>query len=405
MTWLKNLNPTIPPSPTVERHVPVLDGLRGVASFWVLLAHVQMLSGLPYTPILSWGGLAVDLFMLISGFLMTHQYMLRREREPWEQPASWGKFWLRRFFRIAPLYYVMLFASLAAGAYLWNMREILGALYEPAMTLPERYLDTSVGNIFMHMSMLFGFVPHYAFRTPLPDWSIGLEMQFYFFFPFLILLCQRIGLIAAGVLAMGACLALWALFPTYFAAFAMPAFLPIKLYVFFIGIWVASSRVVGSMRLPLVVAVLTCVGSYIATGYTEAIARLLMVVGFFYLFDNGTLPRIPGIDTLRAGVVRLCSARPAVFLGDTSYAVYLVHLLVLMPVAGNFALREWYRDLGQWDRFALCFAVSTPIIYALAWALHVCVERPGIAAGRAVVQWPGFGGAVRMRRAPTDGPV
>ncbi|MFA9441833.1 acyltransferase family protein [Uliginosibacterium sp. sgz301328] len=405
MTWIKQLNPTIPADAQVARHVPVLDGLRGIASFWVLLAHVQMLSGLRYTPVLSWGGLAVDLFMLISGFLMTHQYMLRRDREPWEARSSWSRFWLRRFFRIAPLYYVMLFVSLAAGAYLWNMREILGALYEPAVTLPERYLDMGFGNVFMHLSFLFGMVPHYAFRTPLPDWSIGLEMQFYFVFPFLILLCQRIGIVAAGLLSIGACLALRALIPGYFEGFAMPAFLPIKLYMFFIGMWAASARVTGSMRTPFVVAVLICFGTYLGTGLTEALARLLMVVGFFYLFDNGSLWRIPGVDKVRAAVVRVCSSRPAVFLGDTSYAVYLVHLLVLMPVAGNFALRAGYRNLAEWERFGLCFVIATPIIYALAWVLHLCIERPGISMGRSVVEGVSRAWLPRMRRAPTDGSV
>jgi len=53
-------------------HIGVLDGLRGFAAFWVLLSHVSILAGMPAVPVLSWGGSAVDLFMMISGFLMTH---------------------------------------------------------------------------------------------------------------------------------------------------------------------------------------------------------------------------------------------------------------------------------------------------------------------------------------------
>ena len=93
-------------------HLPWLDGLRGFAALWVLVSHAQILSGMRGIPVLSWGELAVDLFMLLSGFLMAHHYVLRQEKEPWDAKATFYTFWLRRFFRIAPLYYFLLFFAL-----------------------------------------------------------------------------------------------------------------------------------------------------------------------------------------------------------------------------------------------------------------------------------------------------
>ena len=42
-----------------------------------------------------------------------------------------------------------------------------------------------------HFTFLFGFIPRYAASTHIPDWSIGLEMQFYLFFPFIAILLIR----------------------------------------------------------------------------------------------------------------------------------------------------------------------------------------------------------------------
>ena len=84
-----------------------LDGLRGFASLWVLVGHAMFLTGYKVM-ILAEPDLAVELFIIISGFLMTFHYQARQAREPWTAPDTWRIFWVRRFFRIAPLYYVCL---------------------------------------------------------------------------------------------------------------------------------------------------------------------------------------------------------------------------------------------------------------------------------------------------------
>jgi peptidoglycan/LPS O-acetylase OafA/YrhL len=91
-----------------------LDGLRGSAALWFLLGHACQLSG-AHIPIVSQPDLGVDLFIVLSGFLMAYQFTVRQEREPWSEAGSWLKFWTRRFFRIAPLYYILLIVSLLLG--------------------------------------------------------------------------------------------------------------------------------------------------------------------------------------------------------------------------------------------------------------------------------------------------
>ena len=96
------------------RRVECLDGLRGVAALWVLLGHMMILTGFRL-PLMSKPDLGVDLFILLSGFLMMFQYRLRAGREDWNAPGTWTAFWTRRFFRLAPLFYVTLAAAQIAG--------------------------------------------------------------------------------------------------------------------------------------------------------------------------------------------------------------------------------------------------------------------------------------------------
>jgi peptidoglycan/LPS O-acetylase OafA/YrhL len=82
------------------------------------------------------------------------------------------------------------------------------------------------------------------------------------------------------------------------------------------------------------------------------------------------------------------------FMGEVSYGVYLLHLIVMLPVAALVA-----SNLGTGApsalRAGLCLAIVLPLAYGGAWLLLVTVERPGIALGRQVVT--GFG----IRRRPT----
>lgn len=381
-----------------QTHLPWLDGLRGLAAFWVLASHVQILSGLRDLPVLSWGGIAVDLFMLLSGFLMAHNYFLRREAEPWSEPRTFFLFWLRRFFRIAPLYYLLLIIAVGIGSMLADDRSAIAAIWPNTATPLRRYLDDSVINFLAHFSFAFGFMPDYAFRTALPDWSIGLEMQFYLVFPFVMLAVLRLGAYAATFGALVLCVAAWFLFPAYFASFEMPAFIAMKLCVFMAGMWIAIGRQNGTMTRALVAALAMMVvwalaGRHLHAGEPriQIICRLLIVAGMFYLMNDGSLP---GSALLARPIQALrgwLSGRVARFLGDTSYCTYLLHLLILLPVAGALAGRTGYVALPAPLRFLLCLALVLPPVYLISWALFRTVETYGIHLGRKAVKVIGGG--------------
>jgi peptidoglycan/LPS O-acetylase OafA/YrhL len=118
------------------RHLPVLDGLRAVAVLLVLWCHVPLATaGYPEWlrtahTLVGPGGTGVELFFVLSGFLITR--ILIREREQ-QVPVRW--FLLRRILRIFPIYYLLLLVMLVvqpsaeigwAACYLMNLRELFG---------------------------------------------------------------------------------------------------------------------------------------------------------------------------------------------------------------------------------------------------------------------------------------
>lgn len=367
-------------------HLPWLDGLRGGAALWVMLSHIQILTGMKAVPILAWGDLAVDLFMMLSGFLMAHHYIQRSKHEPWDTSRTAYVFWIRRFFRIAPLYYVMLIAAFALGPMLGDYRSAIASVWPDTATPAARYFDQSVSNTVTHVSFLFGFLPYYAFRTPLPDWSIGLEMQFYLVFPALMLIISRIGPVRSTLMVIAGCLSLRALFPDFLHQFDMPSFLPIKLYVFLIGIWIAIARTQDSMRPGLLIALSMALIWVMIERSEQSVARIFLITSMFYLMSNGTLPGNLFLQS-KIDKIRNYLSRPvSVFLGDASYATYLLHLIIVLPVAGELALLPQYQMLNPALRFAICLLISMPIVYLLSWALYKSVEIAGIQAGKRVVR-------------------
>lgn len=378
-----------PHSGKQDSHIPWLDGLRGIAALWVLLSHVQILSGMRGLPILSWGSVAVELFMMLSGFLMAHHYIERREREPWHRPYTIAVFWTRRFFRIAPLYYILLIAALTAGPALGEMRNHIAAAWPQSGTEAARYADQGIANIATHLSFLFGLLPDYAFRTPLPDWSISLEMQFYLAFPFIMLLMARFGPALAALALMALCAVAGWLAPGFFGSFPMPAFLPIKLYVFLAGMLMAYSRSAGSAgaaRLFLATALLYPCLQFLQSPHGENLTLVLLVAAMFYLTDDGLLPGAVYLRTARQTARHAFAGGIAVFLGSTSYATYLLHLLIVLPTAGSLAQIPAYVELNQYLRFVVVLALAMPIVYFLSWLLYQWIEQPGIKAGKSVIR-------------------
>ena len=141
----------------VNQRTQSLDVLRGVAVLMVLLCH--------YSPILEFGGFGVDLFFVLSGFLISG--LLFEEFKATGSINVW-RFWVRRGFKIYPPFYVFLLLTVLA---LWL---ITGQV--PRDVLADIFF---VQNYFPHLWM--------------HGWSLAVEEHFYIALPLLFLLLLYIG--------------------------------------------------------------------------------------------------------------------------------------------------------------------------------------------------------------------
>lgn len=324
---------------------------------------------------------------------MTYHYIIRSDRERPDDPITWISFWIRRFFRIAPIYYLTLFVALPLGPWLGRLRSQIAVSFSNPPSQPVRFFDQGWDNILAHVSLLFGFIPHYHFRTPLPDWSIGLEMQFYMAIPFIMILCKRIGFMAsAAVLLIAASIAKF-MFADFMDSFEMPTILPLKINLFLSGMLIAAALAAETRQMWLLV--MTSVAMAILPLYhpTGPIgvglqAGSAAVLAIFALQHRMPLPsqlrRLVSLlsDWLGKGIFR--------FMGETSYSVYLIHYFIIIPVS-RFVIYILGTNGHPAGRVLLCVAISVPVTYAIAWVLFKTVEASGIGLGRTIV------GKVRRR--------
>lgn len=155
-----------------------IDGLRAVAVLSVVLYH--------YLP--GWlpgGFIGVDLFFVISGFVITSALKSELQRTG---TIKLKNFYIRRFFRIVPPLAVMLVFGLLAGGTRYSVDAFV-ALFSFMNWLREFTIRD--GNIFGHA------------------WSLSIEEQFYFAWPLIFLFLSRRGRVASGLVAAIVTIAIW----------------------------------------------------------------------------------------------------------------------------------------------------------------------------------------------------
>lgn len=165
--------------PMNEQHIPVLDGLRGMAIIMVVFFHYWTMAIVPFGKFskiiigfssLFWSG--VDLFFVLSGFLIGG--ILIRNRQ---SPNYFKTFYIRRFTRIFPIYFLSLAIFLIARNVAF-FEQIPDLVKSPIPILP---FGLFVQNFFIIPSNL----------TPtwlVPTWSLAIEEQFYLLIPLFIYL-------------------------------------------------------------------------------------------------------------------------------------------------------------------------------------------------------------------------
>lgn len=354
-----------------ERHWIELDGVRGLAALLVIYAHV-FLMWIPAAPrALFWArtvsGLAwtgVYLFFLLSGFLIGG--ILLRYREA---PNYFSAFYVRRAYRILPLYACLLGCFLIA-------RQFFGAAH------PSEFGGTSIP-LWSYFALLQNFpMAQTGDLGALPlsvTWSVALEEQFYLFLPLWIRWIPP-RWHAASFLALAA-------FGLVFRATVKLAYPPFLVFgsaeALFLGTflaWLFRSRPAlfrSSAARALSVGLLLVSGagmSWMALRHNGHFATVTVITLFWGAFLWLTLSLLGTRWTawLRTGL--LCGV------GRISYGVYLFHplLMTLVFLIGSGGLPN--HALGL--RGAALSGVTFALTLGVAAMFYFGMERHLIALGR-----------------------
>lgn len=174
---------------------PGLNGLRFFAALFVLITHLELfkyLNGFPNNwsnpVILSFGSIGVDLFFVLSGFLIT--YLLLTEKDAIEE-ISLRQFYIRRILRIWPLYFFIVFLTFLIIS--------LFPLFPFSQGVKNNYFEKLALYTFMLPNVALAFFPGISYATM--AWSVGVEEQFYLFWPLLIKTTKKLVFVMLGVIS------------------------------------------------------------------------------------------------------------------------------------------------------------------------------------------------------------
>ena len=371
-------------------NIGFLDFIRGLMALWVFSGHGLYRVGVTI-PIISQAAIAVDVFMLISGYLMCYQFHRLETVEPWTRSSSWLKFYTRRYFRIAPLYYLALLVALVFDSQYEIYRNLIFATFPPdwlgfiGNDPSHRGLGLSPVNILVHGTFLFGLLPSYASNNHVPDWSLSLEMQYYALLPLLMIAVRRFGylMVCFPLVVISAYstdfIGLYiSSTPKMFGLFPQPSLIIFKISCFLVGMLLAEVyiyRQSSPSRSFFYLAFAMAISLYTQHWIFTTTALLLVV---FVCVD--------GDEETRRGKLfqylqSFFASRLVRFMAATSYGVYLFHNLLMGPIA------VWLIEIGAvswlpWQRVIILLLLTAVPVYGLAWVLSIWIEKPGIVFGK-----------------------
>jgi peptidoglycan/LPS O-acetylase OafA/YrhL len=343
MTSVAANSPPPEPSAAVHGRVPQLDGLRAVALLLVFLNHSLRVP-------LAWVG--VDVFFVLSGFLITGILLQRKQSSQLDGSGYLLPFYGRRFLRIVPPYLLTLI------------------VYRLIYRLDD--LHPWPLFVFFGMNLQRFFYP--GGPGDLPLWSLAVEEQFYLVWPFIVLFVSERALLRISLAALVVVpLLRIACTGWLHSEFLIYVLTPFRADLLCAG---AALAILWKVRTPQLEAVLrrwAFAGMLLGFGTLG----ILQIWPYFRLSSDEPLANglclslsLLGAASLlvwaladRGWLRRLLSLAPIRYIGRISFTMYLVHVMVIVQLA---------RYIG-WRHITVPAFAFTVLYATLSWYL---MERP-----------------------------
>ena len=335
---------------------PELDGFRGISILLVLIHHL-------YHPLMPGGFLGVDMFFVLSGFLITSLLV-----EEWHQYGSISlkNFYVRRFLRLMPAV-LLLILVLSVFAFLIQEKETA------AKTFQAVWLTLSYGSNWFYAFDVF------SANNPLGvTWSLAIEEQFYLAFPLLLLLALKLKLkhtsivflllLSIIVIAFNR----WSLAGqdvtierVYYASDTRADALLVGCLVAFFASWGLFSY--KSVQLYLKIgSILALVFMCFMIGTASTSDVTLYETGYVLIEISIAVLLIVIVVYRPRAIVRILGFSPLVWIGRVSYGLYLWHWCVRYYIYDGQSLPASY----------IQFTVALCLSFLLTLCSFYLVEKP-----------------------------
>jgi peptidoglycan/LPS O-acetylase OafA/YrhL len=364
-----------------QKHLPVLDGVRGLAILMVLFGHFYQRALFVDWPLardilgraVRLGGYGVELFFVLSGFLITG-ILVDSEKGP----KALGRFYARRFLRIFPLYY--------------------GCLVVLLVFLPRLIpIDQGAQTIAANQKWLWYYLINWPSVPWIWDeskifqlghfWSLCVEEQFYFIWPLLVFIlpqrmlpacCGLVLLLGLGSRVVTALFGASAPFilqwtTLHFAdALAMGGLLALAVRDPKLGALLPSRRMLGVLisSLALVVLFYTALPRRFHMELSNAVNETF-VVSIFGMILLWSVRSQSGEWTNR-----ILSSRALMSFGKYSYGLYVIHGIMRPQFATIWNVAEWPKFMGSPLVYMILYwLMASAVCFGIAYGSYTLIER------------------------------
>jgi peptidoglycan/LPS O-acetylase OafA/YrhL len=370
------------------QHFAFLDALRGIAALAVVAVHtVQNFSAGWFSSVFGQGAAGVQLFYVVSAYSLCLSFEQRRSVE--QSPLK--TYVIRRFFRIAPLFWFAVLVYLLKSL-------IFPTVFVPVDVHPPTW---SLAPWHVITTLLFVNGWHYQsinFIVP-GGWSVAVESNFYLLLPVLLRVSRTLRQAVVLVLSTLA-LAVVCRKALYVILAGNVAENHLEAFGIFAGLWLPSQLPVFALGIVMLYLVPRSSLTQAATVPTRRLLlplALCLGAGAYAVFAPAALERVVPL-TFQKGLILLGFSwlvawwpiglfvnRVTVFVGKISYSLYLFHFIALHLVV--WASSAFYVPrFGSPPSFFLTFPCVLVIGCGLARITYQLIEVPGQTLGRRIIK-------------------